>query len=100
MERIIIETGICICSKAMSFVGISNETLSIKVHVSGMKCVRDKGVKHVSGMKHIRECKTYIYEMCNTFQPLSSSSLHHSYFDARDSSESPPLRQGEFFVQH
>ena len=34
------------------------------------------------------------------FLPLSSSSLHHSYFDARDSSESPPLRQGEFFVQH
>jgi len=28
--------------------------------------------------------------------PLSSSS-HHAYFDARDSSESPPLRQGEFF---
>jgi len=32
--------------------------------------------------------------------PLSSSSSHHVYFDARDSSESPPLRQGEFFEQH
>jgi len=31
---------------------------------------------------------------------LSSSSLHHAYFDARDSSESPPLRQREFFEQH
>ena len=32
--------------------------------------------------------------------PLSLSSSHHAYFDARDSSESPPLRQGEFFEQH
>jgi len=32
--------------------------------------------------------------------PLSSSSSHHAYFDARDSSESPPLRQGEFLEQH
>ena len=32
--------------------------------------------------------------------PLSSSSLHNAYFDARDSSESPPLQQGEFLEQH
>ena len=32
--------------------------------------------------------------------PLSSSSSHHAYFDARDSSESPPLQQGEFFEQY
>jgi len=32
--------------------------------------------------------------------PLSSLSSQHAYFDARDSSESPPLRQGEFFEQH
>jgi len=46
--------------KATSYIGISDETLSIKVHVSGIKCVRDKGMKHISGMKHIRECETYI----------------------------------------
>jgi len=44
----------------MSYIGISDETLSIKVHVSGMKHVRDKGMKHVSGMKHVRECVTYM----------------------------------------
>jgi len=44
----------------MSYIGISNETLFIKVYVSDMKCVRDKGMKHVSGMKHVRECETYI----------------------------------------
>jgi len=44
----------------MSYIGISDETLSIQVHVSGMKCVRDKGMKHVSGMKHVRECETYM----------------------------------------
>jgi len=42
----------------MSYIGISNETLFIKVHVSNMKHVRDKGMKHISGMKHIR-----VYEM-------------------------------------
>jgi len=44
--------------KAMSFIGISDETLSIKVHVSGMKCVRDKGMKHISGMKHVTHLMT------------------------------------------
>jgi len=42
----------------MSFIGISDETLSIQVHVLDMKCVRDKGMKYVSGMKHVRECET------------------------------------------
>jgi len=37
----------------MSYIGISDETLSIKVYVSGMKHVRDKGMKYISGMKHI-----------------------------------------------
>jgi len=44
----------------MSYIGISDETLSIKVYVSDMKHVRDKGMKHVSGMKHVRECETYM----------------------------------------
>ena len=44
----------------MSYIGISDETLSIQVHVSGMKHVRDKKMKHVSGMKHVREYKTYM----------------------------------------
>ena len=45
----------------MSYIGISDETLSIKVHVSGMKHdVRDKGMKYVLGMKHVRECVTYM----------------------------------------
>ena len=44
----------------MSYIGISDETLSIKVHVSGMKHVRDKGMKHISNMKHIRECEMYM----------------------------------------
>jgi len=39
----------------MSYIGISDETLSIKVHISGMKCVRDKGMKHV-----VRECEMYL----------------------------------------
>ena len=37
----------------MSLIEISNETLSIQVHVSGVKCIRDKGKKHVAGMKHV-----------------------------------------------
>jgi len=32
----------------MSYIGISDETLSIKVHVLGMKYVRDKRMKHIS----------------------------------------------------
>ena len=44
----------------MSYIGISDETLSIQVHVSSMKHVRDKGIKHVSGMKHVRECEMYM----------------------------------------
>ena len=44
----------------MSYIVVSDETLSIKVHVSGMKRVRDRGMKHVSGMKHVRECETYM----------------------------------------
>jgi len=32
--------------------------------------------------------------------PLLSSLSHHAYFDARDSSESPPLWQGEFFEHY
>jgi len=44
----------------MSFILFSDETLTITVlHVSSMKCVRDNRIKHVSGMKHVRECKTY-----------------------------------------
>ena len=44
----------------MSYIVISDKTLSIQVHVSGMKCVRDKEIKHVSRIKHIRECKMYM----------------------------------------
>jgi len=50
IERIVIETGLRPCL----FIGISDETLSIQVHVSGMKRVRDKGIKHV------KECETYM----------------------------------------
>jgi len=63
IERIIIETDLRPC---LIHIGTSNETLSIKVHVSGMKRARDKGMKHISGMKHVRECETYMYKMCNT----------------------------------
>ena len=44
--------------KAMSYIGISDETLSIKVYVSGMKRVRDRGMKHISGMKHVTHLMT------------------------------------------
>ena len=39
----------------MSYIGISDE-----VYVSGIKRVRDKGMKHISGMKHVRECEMYM----------------------------------------
>ena len=44
--------------KAMSYIVNSDETLSLKVHVSGMKHGRDKGMKHVSGMKHVLHLMT------------------------------------------
>jgi len=44
----------------MSFIVFSDETLTITVHVSGMKHVRDKGMKHISDMKHVRECEMYM----------------------------------------
>ena len=50
--------------KAMSFIGISDETLSIWIHVSSMKRVRDKGMKYISGMKHVREMwNVYVWNM-------------------------------------
>jgi len=57
IERIVIETGLRPC---LMYIVISDETLSIKIHVSGMKRVRDKGIKHIPGIKHVRECETYI----------------------------------------
>ena len=44
----------------MSYIGISDETLFILVYVSDMKRVRNKGMKPISGMKHVRECVTYM----------------------------------------
>jgi len=44
----------------MSFIEISDETLSLQAHVSDMKHVRDKGMEHVLDMKYVRECETYM----------------------------------------
>jgi len=57
----------------MSYIGISDETLSIKVHVSGMKHVKDKGMKHVSDMKYVKECEMYMKHVTHLITMMSWS---------------------------
>ena len=38
-----------------------------------MKRVRDKGMKHVSGMKHVKECETYMKRVTHLMTMMSWS---------------------------